>query len=277
VGQPGSYGQLSLSPDERDVAVSVYAPDGSDLWLMDVASGRSVRATSEPGDEAYAVWSPDGDELAFSATRDIYSPVTVRKKSRRIDEESSPLIESDKDAVIRQWTEDGRLLYVSAGAEVWVRPLLDEGPGALLIGATTVVDEPRLSNDGRWIAYVVNESDLEGLMGDWQVHVAPFDSPSDRVRVSPVGGFQPQWRADGEELIYMRKDGVLMAASIEDQDGRPSVGTPTELFPLEFPRPSKRDWQMRGDGQSFLVKRLAKGAKPDTLNVVLNWTELLSR
>ena len=49
VGEPGSYTNLGLSPDDRQVAVS-WARDGNrDIWVIDVArDGDETRITSHP-------------------------------------------------------------------------------------------------------------------------------------------------------------------------------------------------------------------------------------
>ena len=68
----------------------------------------------------------------------------------------------------------------------------------------------QFSPDGRWIAYVAGEarsgarSLRRGLPDRRRV-----------VRVSPGGGLQPRWRADGRELFYLAPDLRLMAVSIQ--------------------------------------------------------------
>ncbi len=62
------------------------------------------------------------------------------------------------------------------------------------------VDEPHLSPDGRWLAYVSLES------GQNEVYVEPFRREGDRVRVSVEGGGQPKWRGDGKELFFTRHE-----------------------------------------------------------------------
>jgi eukaryotic-like serine/threonine-protein kinase len=58
-----------------------------------------------------------------------------------------------------------------------------------------------MSPDGRWLAYVSNES------GRNEIYVEPFRRRGERVRVSRDGGGQPRWRGDGNELFYRSGDG----------------------------------------------------------------------
>jgi len=51
--EPGLYAQIALSPDEKRVAVQLANSDrgGSDLWLLELASGIFSRLTFDPGPE----------------------------------------------------------------------------------------------------------------------------------------------------------------------------------------------------------------------------------
>ena len=68
LGEPGKYGQIALSPDDRRVAAEVADADGHyDLWIFDVARGVASRLTTDPADERDPVWSPDSKEVVFSS------------------------------------------------------------------------------------------------------------------------------------------------------------------------------------------------------------------
>ena len=58
-GEPGDYGDVSLSPDGTRVAVSVREPgsEAADIWVFDVASGAGTRVTGDPADDIAPVWS----------------------------------------------------------------------------------------------------------------------------------------------------------------------------------------------------------------------------
>ena len=57
--------------------------------------------------------------------------------------------------------------------------------------------EPALSPDGRWLAYVSDES------GQPQVYVQPFPGPVTRHQISTSGGREPLWARDGRTLYYL--------------------------------------------------------------------------
>src|SRR5262249_39412833 len=68
--------------------------------------------------------------------------------------------------------------------------------------------DARFSPDGRWIAYVSDES------GQREVYVGAFDGSGEKRRVSTSGGLAPRWRRDGKEIFYLTAAGTMMAASV---------------------------------------------------------------
>ena len=58
--------------------------------------------------------------------------------------------------------------------------------------------DPEFSPDGRWIAYISNES------GANEIYVRPFPGPGGKTQISTGGGSLPQWSRTGKELYYTR-------------------------------------------------------------------------
>ena len=78
----------------------------------------------------------------------------------------------------------------------------------LLLGSPSDEVAPAISPDGRWLAYVSNES------GRAEVYVRGFPDMAGRYQVSLEGGTEPAWSPRGGELFY--RDGpALMAARLE--------------------------------------------------------------
>ena len=128
IGAPGNYGQITLSPDERNVALEIPDAEGRyDLWVMDVARGVTSRVTATPGDERDPVWSPDGRSLAFIARRD--GAADLRRKGLRASEPETVLTDSPDeehpgelvprraDAPLRPADRQGREERLGAAAE----------------------------------------------------------------------------------------------------------------------------------------------------------------
>src|SRR4029078_3258572 len=66
-----------------------------------------------------------------------------------------------------------------------------------------------LSRDGRWLAYVSDES------GKNEVYVAPFpDVHASKKQVSTGGGTRPLWLKNGRELFYYVGPDTIMAVPL---------------------------------------------------------------
>ena len=71
VGSPGLYRNPELSPDGLSVVMGVIdAQSGSsDIWRLELARGVMNRLTSDPGNECFPIWSPDGTWIMFASNR----------------------------------------------------------------------------------------------------------------------------------------------------------------------------------------------------------------
>jgi Tol biopolymer transport system component len=273
VGEPANFGQLALSPDGRNIALEQVDADGAyDLWVMDVSRGIASRVTTAPGNERDPVWSPDSESLAFIA-RQGQNWSLRRKGLRASDQETVILHSPGQEQIPEVWQRDGTILtdrrdpVADEQDSVWAVPAGGGQPVQLLSGVH--IDEPQVSPDGRWIAYISRESRQD------EVYVEPFRRPGNRVRVSPRGGGQPKWRADGRELFFVTLANKLAVVNVQATADRVDVSLPTELFAVKSVQGAMYDdYAPAPDGQRFLVKIPAAQEKP-RLAVVTNWTSLL--
>jgi Tol biopolymer transport system component len=274
VGEPGNYHQIALSPDERRVAVEIPDAEGQfDLWVMDVSRGVASRLTSDPANERDPVWSPDGQELAYGSfgvgdhglfRKDLSGePASLIPGGSGAKGETRPIPDS--------WSSDGKTLIYKTlgGTTVWALPLEGGGEAEVVLNLEFILDEPQVSPDGRWLAYVSQES------GAWEVYVQPFRRRGERVRISGDGGGQPKWRSDGQELFYAASDGRLMAVDVREGTAGPEVGLPTALFEIGNTDPTADTYGVSADGQRFLVRVPVQGDVEEKIHVVTNWTSLL--
>jgi Tol biopolymer transport system component len=274
VGAPGKYAQFTVSPDERNVALEIGDAAGEiDLWVMDLARGVASRVTTTPGYEGNPVWSPDGRSLAFNATRD--KGVELHRKGLRASDPETVLTDSPDEDYPEDWSRDGRtLLFKRRSAEnaesLWALPLTGGGDAVPVVNTGFPVDEPQLSPDGAWLAYISRES------GRDEVYVEPFRRDGERVRVSTNGGGQPKWRGDGKELFYTTPDSRLVVVAVRTVGDRLGVDLPTDLFVIPGIRGTiYDDYAVSADGQRFLVKLPVEENRKPQLHIVTNWTSLL--
>ncbi len=277
VSAPDRYGQIALSPDGRNVAVEISDVDNrqADLWVIEVARGVTSRVTATPDIEANPVWAPDGRSLAFSVWGHGKA-AEVRRKGLRVSDPEMVLVDTPEQDHAESWSADGKTLFflrrtIGGGTmTAWALPLGGGDPVQVARAAGAKVDEPHLSPDGRWLAYMSDES------GRYEVYVEPFRRKGDRVRVSVDGGGQPKWRGDGRELFYVTPSRRLMAVGVQAAGDRLDVGAPTELFELRgLTDLALDDYAPTADGQRFLVKLPVQEQGKAKLHVVTNWPSLV--
>ena len=131
------------------------------------------------------------------------------------------------------------------------------------------------SPDGRWLAYVSDES------GRYEIYVQPFPGPGGKWQISTAGGTQPLWARNGQELFY-RNGPQMMVVGITAQPGF-SAGNPKLLFEGQYyyeTALSSNNYDITPDGRRF-VMIMEGGEEGETLltqiHVVLNWFEELKR
>jgi serine/threonine-protein kinase len=141
---------------------------------------------------------------------------------------------------------------------------------------------PEFSPDGRWLAYVSNES------GPHEVYVQPYPGPGERHLISTNGGEQPAWRADGRELFYVqggpynRPAGTPTLMSV-DVATAPAfrAGTPTKLFASAALFIAwGRSYDVAPDGRRFLLTPATEATTnpaPAQMILVQHWFEELKR
>jgi Tol biopolymer transport system component len=274
IGEPGPYTQIALSPDGRQAAVQRIDPGlvTSDIWLLDLARGVLSRFTFDPGVESDPVWSPDGRRLAFSANENK-GPRAIFQKELSGAAQERVLPKSAASAFVEAWSRDGRFLFYGAGIGgrdgLWAVHLGD-GKAFPVVQSPSYNDEPQLSPDGRFLAYMSSES------GQFEVYAQAFPGPGPRSRISTGGGGQPRWRADGRELFYLTPDGTLMAVGIKAL-ATLEPGTPRRLFSTAGVSIEMDQYAVTADGQRFLVLVPAGDATSSPITVVLNWTAGLKK
>jgi hypothetical protein len=168
------------------------------------------------------------------------------------------------------WSRDGRyILYRQIDPQpkydLWVLPLFGKREPFPFLRTEANETAGVFSPDGRWIAYISDES------GRYEVYVESFPERGGKRQISTSGGSGPRWRGDGKELYYQTPDGKLMATPVTDSTNL-AVGAPVALF--EF-RPSSGliapFYSVSRDGQRFLLSTIVETEPNAPLTVWVNW------
>ena len=272
---------FALSPDEKQVAVSIAAGGGSrsDVWIVDLARNVTSRLThDERGSTAGrdVVWSPDGLELAYSLyTKSAATTADIGVRKTNGVGKEDVIVDSSNPEYVEDWSADGKFLIYATWAptpnDFWAVGLADRKPFPVLQSPYRK-DEPHFSPDGKWIAYASEES------GKWEVYAVSFPKADQKRQISNSGGSQPRWRRDGKELFYLAADGKLMVVDVTTSASNIQSGIPRVLFDTRLSMsPTMDQYAVTADGQRFLLLKTVGGEASEPLTVVVNWPSIVKK
>jgi eukaryotic-like serine/threonine-protein kinase len=274
----GPYLSPRLSPDGRRIAVHARrgASRATDIWVYDLARGVPTRLTFDSNNNS-PVWSPDGRRLVYAAgnlyTIDADGSGQPERLTSGAPGQTPSSWAPTTNAIVYMQRPSG------SGSALFVLPMDGERQPTLFLESRFNLIHPDVSPDGRWIAYVSNES------GTGEVYVQPYPGPGGKVRISTSGGFEPVWTPSGREILY--RSGTAdrqQFFSVSIRSLSPfRADAPRLLFEAEpgayDSTVPTRAWDVRADGQRFVLLRpvAAKDQPVVTMHVVLNWGAELER
>ena len=256
------YGSIDVSPDGRTAAVTIE--DATfDIWQLDLERD-SLTRVSHGGDDLEAVWTADGSRLIWTSSRSGAYNLHWRAADNSSGEER--IAPSDHHQFGPSVTGDGKyLLFGQSGKkmDIWLMPFETRKPQPLI--ATEFNDaKPVVSPDGRWLAYVSDQS------GRSEVYITSFPRPAGNWPVSVDGGNAPRWMPDSTAIVY-EKGNKYFSVPIE-AGPRPRAGKPRLLFQ----GPHDDEYCIARDGRIAIIKEGPR-ATATQFTIVMNWAEELKR
>jgi len=259
-----------FSPDGKRLAVGI----GTDVWAIELSRLTRTRVTYGTTSTLFPyTWSRDGQRIIFSK---VASKVGLDLYSSPADGSGQPELLFAGE--YRQWatsaspTTDAILTYEQHPTtlrDIWL--LAPDRTRQKFLVTPYQELAPRFSPDGRWIAYVSNDS------GRYEVYVRPVSGEGGRMTVSTDGGTEPVWLANSREIFYRNGD-RMMAAAIEMTPAL-SIGRPQLLFETTNERDrgsglGNPNYDVTRDGQQFVM--IQAPSTSSNIVVVLNWFQELS-
>jgi serine/threonine protein kinase/Tol biopolymer transport system component len=210
-GARGDFSQIQLSPDGSRAAVVI--PDrqngNRDIWLVTLADGGLTRLTSDPTHDWFPVWSPDGGEIIFASDRHGRVSFYRTSTTGATREERLFLAPSSGGFFPTDWSKDGSTVAFHSypRGDVSLLPLAPNSAPTLLVESPFTDWVAAISPDGKWAAYVSDES------GSEQIYVTPMRTRG-KHRISVNGGMHARWRRDGGELFFLGPRNELMSVNV---------------------------------------------------------------
>jgi len=266
---PAAYTDPAVSPDGHLAAVSIQGPTQT-LWIYDFARSTMTTLPSNGSSQA-PFWTPDGKRLVYRGTRTGYRNLYWRSADGAGDEERltmsdtlqtpSPLA---RDGAHLPFTEIG----VDTGRDIWTLDLRHEQRVPQPVTRTRFNESsPTLSPDGRWLAYLADES------GRMELYLRAFPVGGGKIAISKDGASEPRWSRDGRALFY-RNGNRMMAVTI-DTGTAPRPGTPRVLFEghYQLSDTSGGGYDVATDGRFLMIQPTAPNDGASRINVVFGWLD----
>jgi len=258
----GDYSYAALSPDGGRIA---YVAGNTAVRVLDLARGTHTRLTSEDVDHYSPAWAPQGDWVAYFANKPGGTGgQIVRCRPSGLDPEA--LYSSAGPVRNLSWSPNGGSIAFEESENVFLLDVESRAARAR-IRTAAFEGEPRFSPDGRWLAYVSDES------GRLEVYVVPAFEGSEKWPISSHGGHTPRWGASGRELFFQGMDEELKVVTV-GTGKEPRFGVPEPVFALPGGDPWGPVYDVGPDGRVLVT---AQQAPSDTqsLKLVVNWLRLL--
>ena len=259
-----------LSPDGRRLAIAAKENEISDIWIHDVERGTRTRLDAGTALYSTEAWSPDASHITFE---DGQAAPTIRVRATDGRGETQTVHEGWSAS----YSPDGRYLLYAEGGQItsWTISYIDTKGDAKPVPLVHENDKtdalwPRLSPDGKYFAYVSNESTVD------EVYIKRFPSGEGKWQVSVGGGTWPRWSRKGDRIFFVNQE-TLMEVDVA-LGPEPRLGKPRALFtrkplgwPLIFGWPPGFDVSPQGD-KFVIVQALNDKQGEGGIVVLENWT-----
>ncbi len=230
------FAQPRVSQDGRYIAYEVARPGvGTEVHIFDVVRGATTKLTQQGSDFAPA-WRPNTRQLAVWSTRSNARGLYLRDPAGGEELLATP---KTVNLVMRNmsWSPDGRVLAYTAQEgsqhDIWMLTMGDKPVATPWLNTAASEYGPKFSPDGRWVAYVLADSDI----GGGNVYVRPYPA-GDAQAVSVGGGQSPVWAPDGREILFTgTADGAphVMVVAVVPESNALRLTEPRPLLPMRVP------------------------------------------
>jgi serine/threonine-protein kinase len=247
-----------------------------------------TRLTFDKSDDIAPVWTPDSKQVLFNSSREGKYGGIFRKQADGTGEDQKLVVSPDRQLLPWSLSHDGKTLVVVDTPDAYTKADIsmismegDHERKPLLPQDNLFETQPKISPDGKWLAYASSES------GKMEIYVRPFpEINKGKWQVSTGTGLSPLWSPSGRELYYFSEDdGSVMAVAVETGQAF-SMGAPKKLFSrLPYAGGGSTPgtpWDIHPDGKRFLMLKRQEAAAPAPgglrkITIVLNWLEELKQ
>lgn len=250
---------------------------GGDIWIMSRDGGIAQQMTHSPGEESWPRFSPDGKELAFSASYNGNKDVFVMPAGGGVP--TRVTYNSFGDQMV-EWHPDGERLLFTSGRESGRQAV----PQFYLVSKSGGMPEKlpvpygqlaSYSPDGKQMAYITKITEnypfkryRGGLSSDILLYDVDKKQAENLTNTHAIEG-KPAWV--GEQLFYLSDAGKNMRLNIWTYDLAAKEGkqlTFLEDFDISSLSASSSELIFEAGGSLYLMDAVSKEYKPVKVEVV---------
>ena len=275
-----------FSPDGRRLALDIRDKQNLDIWVYEWARDTLTRLTFDRGIDQKPVWTPDGRRIVFWSQRNGGAGSLYWQRADGTGD-AQRLTEGKNPQFTASWHPGGKFFAFyetnpQTGDDLMILPMDGDEASGWKPGTPTVFlnspfreREPMFSPDGRWLAYMSNES------GRDEIYVRPFPGPGGKWQVSTAGGQSPIWSRTRRELFYSAPGNRIMVATYamdgdSFQAAKPRVWSETPFAS----RPRQYPVDLHPDGDRFALAPAPDAQaepKQDKVVFIFNFFDELKR
>ena len=286
---PANYSNPRVSRDGMRLAVVIEDEDDADISIYDLAETSALRRLTIEGQNRFAVWSSNGERIAFQSDRDGDRAIFWQRADSGSNAERLTTAPKDGAHIPSSFSPDGKYLLFDELKDgvhtLHVLSMVDKKYAPFGKVSSAEPTGAVFSHDGRWVAYARAKSTSDLYSSERGIFIEPFPPtgvviPVPKVRID----YHPAWGQDGKLFYVAAASEPLVFRDVKTQPGIsfgvPMTLPPTVLRPLVFSTRS-RGYDLLPDGRIIGVSPNDQSqdgvASGTAIHVVLNWFEELTR